>query len=224
MASSRPTGFHALRAPAALLGALLLAIANAGPACGPIQGIQFLEPASEMLHTAGTAVAVTGRTGPGFDPATTRFSVDGVDLVAALGLTPPFTDATGDVLIGATLVSVSGFSYDPSGPGEIPFAFTLDGLPVGTHQLEAFSEKLATGAPTTKTRDLRVVGGFEEKLATTTSAGLVGGSVATGSAGVLANQSLGQAVAAPPAALAGGGTLRSGHVEAVEERISAGGP
>lgn len=211
--------------PARSLRLLLLACTAALVAarCGPLRTIVLQAPDQGALVSQGAGVAVAGRIGRVFDPATAAFEVDGVDLVAALGLTPPFSDAGGAVLVGADVVAVSGFSYDPTLPGDPAFSLLLEGLSPGDHQVQVSAERSADGTLVAKARGFAVVGGFVQELPALGSAGLPTGPLPVGS-GLLANQSAGRALAAPPIALSGGGTLRSGHVEAVERRIAAGGP
>jgi len=209
-------------APRAALA--VLAFASAGPQCAPFAGIRLFTPDEGMLFAQSAPVQLSGRIGKEFDPSTTRFAVDGVDLVAALGLVPPFTGQSGVVPVGPDIVTVTGFSYDPTVPGTVLFSVTIEGLSPADHALEVSSEKAADGSLVSRTRGFAVVAGFVQELATTRSAGLPGGPIAIGSSGVLANQSMGGALAAPPAVLSGAGTLRSGHVEAVEARIAVGGP
>lgn len=203
------------------LGVLSFLIAGVG--C-PFKGIQFFSPGPGELVVETTPIDVTGRTGRAFDPLTTVFEVNGVDLISALGLTPPFTDESGFVTIGPDVVAVSGLSYDPTPPGDVQFAFVLDGLSVGDYLIEVASERNSDGAVVSRTQAVSVVGGFSQAVPTFSSAGLPGEAIVTGVAGAIANQAVGQAVAAPPVSDAGGGEILSGHIEAVEETIAAGGP
>jgi hypothetical protein len=202
---------------------LLLLVASVGARCGPLRKVVLSSPDANQLWPSAAAVGVSGRVGQVFDPATVALEIDGVDLVAALGLVPPFTDAFGSVLVGGEWVGVSGFTYDPTQPGEPRIQAALAGLPAGPHSVTLSAQKTADGEPGSDVRDFRVVDGFALELSVETSVGLPDGPVATETPGFLANQALGPAVAAPPIAIAGGGTLRSGHVEAVEGRVAAGG-
>ena len=206
--------------PAARLLLLLGLAASLGPTCKPFNSIGYFEPAEGRIQVKAQPVLVWGRMGKNFDAATAAFAIDGVDLVAALGLTPPFENAGGVVAVGPDLVTVSGFTFQPSGTQASQFTVVLAGLPPGPHLFTTSAER--AGDLVAVDRTFQLVDGFAQELAGTTSMGLVGGPRTLG-AKVLANESLGQAIAAPPAALAGGGSVRSGHVEAAEGRIAGGG-
>lgn len=205
-----------------LLLALVLCAAL-GAKCGPLRVIQFLEPDDGKLLASGAPLVVLSRIGQVFDPATVAVEIDGVDLVAALGLVPPFVGAGGAVVVGPDLVMVSNFTYDPTAPGEPRLDVQVDGLSPGAHDVTISANKTASGEPGSASRSFSVVGGFAEAVPALTAAGLPGGPATTGSAGFLANQALGQPLAAPPIGFVGGESLRSGHIEAAERSI-AGGP
>jgi hypothetical protein len=82
------------------------------------------------------AVPVVARFGQNIDAATSEILLDGVDLIAALGLVPPFTGAGGVVVIGSQSVTVSAFEYLIAPPQPQRVRFTLTGLDPTTHVIE----------------------------------------------------------------------------------------
>jgi hypothetical protein len=64
-------------------------------------------------------------------------NLDGVDLLQALGVIPPFNRAKGEVLLGQDTVSVNHFSYRTRGRGWDAISIMLAGLSQGAHVLEA---------------------------------------------------------------------------------------
>lgn len=203
--------------------ALVLCLAaSLGPTCGPrFDSIAFLEPADGRLQATAQSVFVWGRVGKSVDPASVAFWLDDVDLTAALGLVPPFADEGGLVMVGPDVVTVSGFTFAPPGGATAEFSLTLAGLSAGGHVVTAAGTK--NGNLIVRQRSVSLVDGFVQELATTAAAGLPGGPLAVGGR-VLANASLGQAIAAPPIVVPIDETLRSGHVEAAEQTLANGGP
>jgi len=210
------------RGPIVLLGILGLAVL-AGK-CGSVQAIRILAPLQGQLQVTSIPVAVAGQITRDFDPLSVEFVVDGIELSAALGVSPPFSGVAGVVMIGGEAVTVSGFSYDPTLAGTPAFAFDLAGLPAGDHALAVSGTRVSNGVMTTRTRDFGLADGFQQGVVAGAAAGLPGGPEALGASGYLASQCLGQAVAAVPISLGAAGTLRSGHVEAAEQQIAVGGP
>jgi hypothetical protein len=82
------------------------------------------------------AVPVVARFGQNIDATTSEIRLDGVDLLDALGLVPPFTGAGGVVVIGSQTVTVSGFEYLIAPPQPQRVRFTLTGLDPTTHVIE----------------------------------------------------------------------------------------
>jgi hypothetical protein len=82
------------------------------------------------------AVPVLARFGQNIDPATSEIRLDGVELLDALGLVPPFTGAGGIVVIGSQTVTVSGFEYVIVPPQPQRVRFTLTGLDPAAHVIE----------------------------------------------------------------------------------------
>jgi len=225
---TRHAGVDALHPPALrrflTLACLLLLLGGAGARCVPLKDLRISHPEEGLLLPQAGVLDVAGRVGTDFDPATAVFTLDGVDLADALGLAPPFADTGGVVAVGAGSVTVSGFTYDPGASQKPAFSLLIEGLPLGAHSFAVSAQRKSDAVVASEVRSVSVLGGFAEELSTTTSAGLARGPVPTGGSGFLANQTLGAAVAAPPLATAGGASLRSGHVAAVEGRIAAGEP
>lgn len=208
------------RSVQAVLLAAICALAL-GLRCGSLRGVVIDDPLDAAL-LVDPGVTMSGRVGANHDVATTTVEVDGVDLVSALGLTPPFSDEGGVVLVGGAPVVVSGFSVtDPaSGPHRVDLQ--VDGLPAGDHFLVISAFDPGAGELHSDRNDFARVGAFTQEATAVTSAGLPGGPKASSSEGVLANASLGQAAASGPVPTLGGQTIRSGHVE-VAEQLAAGG-
>ena len=183
-----------------------------GAPCAPLSTIVVTAPAKDAL-TDEPQISASARAGRNFGTATLEVRLDGVDLVAALALTPPFFDAAGTVGVGADLIDVSGFTIDDTqAPMPIQIELELDGLPVGAHLLEFEGTVTASSVVVTRLVAFERVLAFTQEAAALDSGALHAGPV-TGLAGTLENASLGQALAEAPIGLAGGGALRSGIVE-----------
>ena len=91
------------------------------------------------------ALTVAARVATGFDPLSVEVRVDGVDLIDALGLVPPFSGVSGTVSIGGNPVQVSGgYAYDTSVAGNPkPVDAVLSGLAEGAHQLEVSGVRIS---------------------------------------------------------------------------------
>jgi len=199
-----------------LLACLPLALAFR---CGGLRSIAVDFPGIDTLHDE--PINASARVGTNFVVASVEVRVDGVDLVAALGLVAPFSGASGVVLIGSDPVLVSDFSFTATNPRRIDFVLT--GLPSGDHVFEV--EGMRNDGPLVADANaFQVVGGFSLALDALPAAGLPGGPRDAGSEGVLVNASLGQPFAAAPVGLADGGQLRAGFVEAAEAAIAGAQP
>lgn len=143
--------------------------------------------------------------------------MDGVDLIAALGLVPPFAGAGGNVVIGPDTVAVSGFTYSIPPTGNIVITATLAGLPAADHALEAEAVPSGGGANQIKTRSFAVVEPMTLEAEVIASSGTPPPPPVPGNhAG---NVTLGESLAAPPVALSGGaGELRAGYIPAAQAR------
>ncbi len=193
------------------LGAALVLI---GSGC-PLSTVAIQAPRVGSLHDDPT-IALDVLVGRNFVQTATVVRVDGVDLIAALGLVPPFAGASGNVTIGGDLVAVTNFSYAiPAMTDPIRVTATLAGLSVGDHTFQAEAPSPGGGAPTIKNSLFAVVEPFTKELEVIASAGtpppglLVIGNHVGGA-------TLGESLAAPPVGIAGGGEVRAGFVPAAK--------
>jgi hypothetical protein len=185
-----------------------------GSGC-PLSTVAIQNPRAGSLHD-DPAVSLDVLVGRNLVQTATVVRVDGVDLIAALGLTPPFTGASGTVAIGGDLVAVSNFSYViPAATDPIRLTATLAGLAAGDHTLEAEAASPTGGAPTIKSNPFAVALPFTKELEVLASAGTPpSGLLVIGSR--VGAATLGESLAAPPVGIAGGGSLRSGFVPAAQ--------
>jgi len=195
------------------LAAVLLATA-----CPPTTVTINLPRANALVDDPGVAIALT--VPRSFTPTATIVRVDGVDLVAALGLVPPFANAGGSVAIGADRVAVTGFTWTVPPSGPVAISATLTGLASADHVLAAEAFPAAGGASVAKSRSFAVVEPMTLEAHEIATAGTPAPPpVPTNHAG---NATLGESLAAPPVALANGaGQLRAGYVPAAQGRVGA---
>ena len=199
--------------------ALALALgAQLGPTCGGVAGVRFDEPAANAL-TADGSVEVVARTG--VDLGEASLELEQVGLADALGLTPPFQDQSGFVVVAGSPIAVTGFSIFTA-DGSRHVHASLAGLPPGVFRLEVSGRNPQTNVTNQVQVSFRVVDHFTLDATDLPAAGLPGGVAVSETEGILANASLGQAIAAPPVATLGGQTIRSGYVERAEALISGG--
>ena len=198
----------------------LLALAAVGLLLGagcPLSTVSITDPRAGSLHD-DPAISLDVKVGRNFAQTGTVVRVDGVDLIAALGLVPPFAGASGNVTIAGELVAVSNFSYTiPAATDPIQLTATLAGLSVGDHSLEAEAPPPGAGAPTIKSNRFAVVEPFTKELEVIASAGAAPpGLLVIGNH--VGGATLGEALAGPPVGFAGGGTLRAGFLPAAQGR------
>jgi hypothetical protein len=195
-----------------------LAIATSLLAAGcPLRKVAIAQPQDGSLHD-DPGVSVSVRVGRNFVHTGASVRVDGVDLIAALGLTPPFTDASGSVSIGTDLVAVTDFDYEiPAPPGPIRVSATLTGLAVGDHIFESEAPPIEAGALGFDSHTFAVVEPFVLAVETFPSAGTPPPGLVT-LGGRPRAVTLGDSLAAPAVGIAGGGTLRPGFVPAAQAR------
>jgi len=163
-------------------------------------------------------VALAAQVATAFDPLSVEVRVDGVDLIAALGLVPPFTDASGTVSIGGQPVQVSAFRYNTATAGNPKLvSAALGGLPEGAHELAVSGLRVSNGQLVTDSHPFVVSSPLALALdvvpASANRTGAAGG-------GTLAYGTLGASLAGPPVGLSDGGELRPGFVPAAEGRIA----
>jgi len=194
---------------------LWLAAALVATACPPSTVTINLPRANALLDDPGVAIDLT--VPQSFTPTATIVRIDGVDLVTALGLVPPFANASGSITVGADTIAVTGFTWTipPSGP--VAITATLTGLPIADHVLEAQGFPSGGGAATTKSRSFAVVEPMTLEAHEIASSGTP--AMPPVSANHAGNATLGESLAAPPVALSNGaGTLRAGYVPAAQGR------
>ncbi|HTY18887.1 MAG TPA: hypothetical protein VMH82_14255 [Myxococcota bacterium] len=208
----------ASRARVVALAAACLLVAAA--ASCPLQTVQISKPRGGLLDDDPT-LAVDVKVGRNFVSTSATVRVDGIDLIAALGLTPPFAGASGSVTIGGSPVSVTEFAYAiPSTSDPIALTATLAGLPPGDHFLEAEALPQGGGAATLRAVQFALVEPFTREADVLASSGTPPPSPVTlGSRA--GDATLGEPLAAPPIPLAAGDTLRSGFVPVARGRASA---
>ena len=121
-------GRSAILATLAMISLTLL-----GAKCAPV--FNLVAPDDGALLDEDP-VAIVATLAKAFDPLTVEVRVDGVDLIADLGLVPPFVDESGVVMIGGSPVTISGFTYNTALPQVVPLLVSVQGLPLGPHTLE----------------------------------------------------------------------------------------
>jgi len=201
-----------MRRPLRLAAFAGLALLLAG--C-PLDTVQISAPKVGALQD-DPAVALDVKIGRNHVATSAMVLVDGVDLIAALGLAPPFAGASGNVVIGADVVAVSDFSYaiPPTGPYQI--TATLTGLSAGDHTIHA-EALLGAGGVSARDRLFAVVEPFTLEADVIASSGTPPpGPVVVGNH--VGSASLGESLAAPPVGVSGGGEIRAGFVPVAQAR------
>jgi hypothetical protein len=201
-----------------------LSLALLGGSCGRFKTILIDEPVEGLLlDDPSPAVMAAARVGNNFDASTVEVRFNGVDLIQALGLTPPFSGASGVVMIGGEAIAVADFTYQTNtSPDRIDLS--ASGFALGAHTFEVEGSVTGGGALVSRSVGFEILAPLVVGLGAVPSAGLPQGPADLGSEGVLVNASLGQPIAAPPVGLTGGGELRSGFVPATEGLIAGGTP
>lgn len=175
-----------------------------------------------LLEDPGHSVSLSARVGTNFTLASVEVRLDGVDLVAALGLVPPFAGASGVVVVvvGSSPIAISEFSFTTGNPRRVDLV--ADGLPLGAHALEVAGDKNDGSGSALDAAGF----GIFDPFALAAEAIVPGGARPRDAAseGILFGATLGQPFAAPPIALSDGGELRSGFVEVSEALIAGGAP
>jgi hypothetical protein len=193
-----------------------------GPRCGPSGNVDVHSPRDGEILVTGV-VAVDASAGRQLDGTTLVLEIEGVDLAAALGLAPPFSDESGMTSVAGDVVTVTGFTIETPAQGPHVVQATIAGLSPGTFGLIVSGEVSDSMELRSAAADVIVVESLTLEAVDVPAAGLPGGAVALPTQGVLGNASLGQPLAAPPIATQGGGSIRSGHVEVAEGLIAGGG-
>ncbi len=208
------------RAGAVLLAAALLSAAT-GMRCGGGGPTVRIDVPLDPALLAGGATALSAVTGAGFQTASITVELDGVDLVAALGLVPPFSGQGGAVLLPGGPATVADFAIQQGSPASLNrIDADVAGLAAGPHTLVVTALN-AQSVLASDQADFEVVEAFGQAAAALSSAPAPPSFFPLTPIPV-ANASLGEAAASPPIGTAAGDTVRSGFVEAAEQRI--GGP
>jgi hypothetical protein len=187
--------------------------------CTPTAAITIVRPSTDFL-TDDAALEVFVQIPNAFDATTVEVRLDGVDLIDALGLAPPFNDEAGAVVVGPHLALVSGFTYDPTLPGNPKeLRLVLAGLPAGSYGLQVSAIRKSDHALIARARTFSFTTAFAQALRADAAVGLAGESL--GASGSLAAATLGDPFAAPP--VGGGATseLRPGFAAAAGARTQA---
>jgi hypothetical protein len=196
-----------------LASALLL-----GAPCQPFSTISISTPVPGFV-VDDPSLPVSANVATAFTPSTVEVRVDGVDLIDALGLAPPFTNAAGTVSIGGQPVQVSTFTYDSAAPGNPKLvSAVLTGLPEGTHDLAVSGVRTSNSQLVTDLHPFTITSPLGLALdVVPASANRTG---ATAGGGALAYGTTGGPLAGTPVSLSDGGALRPGFVHAAEGRIA----
>jgi hypothetical protein len=137
------------------LALLLLATWLIATRCGSAAIVMTAPRAGAIIENS--AFSAAGLVSPEIERASVVVQVDGVDLIAALGLTAPFADAGGIVAIGPDLVTVSGFDFATNEAGWSHLDLSLSGLPLGSHSLSLAGASTGTGVGVIQTAGFTVV-------------------------------------------------------------------
>jgi hypothetical protein len=189
-----------------LLGAAL-AVLTVGTACDPPVSLQSPRP-SQLVDDP--SVAVSGRVSHAFDETTVELLVDGVDLLAELGVVPPFVNVAGVVQIGGVPVQVSELTWTEKVPS-LSFdtvSFRLTGLAPDSHVIE-LSVLDTTNAERVATRSFSTSEPLALLLESWDAGGLAPNTLPL-SFGKAASASLGAGLAGGVVPLASGETIREG--------------
>jgi hypothetical protein len=207
-----------MRARLLALSAVLPALLAAP--CG-LQTILIDVPVNgALLEDPSHSVSAAARVGRNFQVPTVEVRLDGVDLIAALGLVPPFGDASGVVMIGSDPIAVSDFDFIIGNPRRV--SFVASGLALGAHALEVEAERNDGSGSVVDLAGFQIFDPFSLAAEAIVPSGPRPRDLASGA--TLFGATLGQPLAAPPVGFGDGGELRSGFVEASEALISGGGP
>jgi hypothetical protein len=200
--SSRPPTFRGRT----LLAALLAACALGAECGGPPVSIQT--PGDAQL-VDDPSVLASGRVARALDETTAELLVDGVDLLDALGLVPPFANASGVVPIGGVPVAVSELSWAlPPGSFDT-VSVRLAGLDAAPHLLQLRALDAAGTTLRSASRSFTVSGPLSLAAEAWDAGGLRSGGQAL-SLGEASAASLGAPFSAGVVPFTGGGSIREG--------------
>jgi hypothetical protein len=190
-----------------VLFALLLVGGTLGANCG--QPRVSIQTPGEAQVVDDPSVLATGTVARALDETTGELIVDGVDLLDALGVVPPFANVAGVVVIDGAPVQVSEFSWTGA-PGQADtVSVRLAGLPADAHLLELKAFDPGPAVVRSVSRAFLV----SEPLALVLEAFDAGGLRAGAQAlplGEASAASLGAALSAGEIPIAGGESIREG--------------
>jgi hypothetical protein len=195
---------------------LLVGVASLLATGCPPPNVSIPKPRANALADDPT-VAIEVLVPRRFTAEASTVTLDGVDLVAALGLVPPFADAAGNVVIGGQPVAISDFDYEIPASGPVVIRATLSGLAVDDHVLDAQAQPVVSGS--FRSRIFAVVEPMTLEAEVIASSGTPAPPLVIGNH--VGNATLGESLAGPPVGRAGGGSLRSGYVPAAQARAGA---
>lgn len=202
--------------------ALLCLVAGFGlgaPCSQPFATVKVDQPrALQLFDDPSPVVHGAGRVGTNFGLASIEVRLDGVDLVSALGLSPPFQGQGGAVVLPSGPVVVSGFSVQTPG-GQHTVSFDVAGLSESAHTHAISAVRTADHVPVTASAGFSLVSPLGLAAQGFPAAARALPAAAPG--GVLAHQTAGEAGAAAPLAIPGGGSLRSGFTPVAEALVTA---
>ena len=173
-----------------------------------------------------STVRAEGNFGPSFDRTTVEVRIDGVDLVAALGLSLPFEGEGGIVVVRGDPITITDFTVKRSIENGVfvgPWRVSLDaaGLPEGDHVFEIRAFETNREVLLRNFSVFAVVAPFGLEAEAFVASGRTEPEPA-GSEGTLQGATFGEPFAAPPVSFGDGSELRSGFVEVSEARIAGG--
>jgi hypothetical protein len=198
---------------------VLAGLGLGAPCAAPFASVRVDQPrAQQFFDDPSPVVRGAGRVGTNFSLTSIEVRLDGVDLAVALGLVPPFQNQGGAVMLPSGPVTLSGFSVFTPG-GQHTVAFDVAGLSqdAHTHEISALrisdSVEIGASAAFRLTSPLGLAAQGFPAAARAVSAAVPGG--------VLAHQTAGEAGAAGPVPIPGGGELRSGFTPVAEALVTA---
>jgi len=186
--------------------------------CPPRSPVRLTSPGPGEIFTSGTLV-LDGSLAGSVLLESVSVELDGVDLVVALGLTPPFENAAGVVMIDGAPVDVVDLDLVAPPDSRAILRGRIEGLAGGAHVLQVASDR-SGGDSVAQVRDFELVDGLAEAAQAVLASGLHGGPQVSQSGDILVNAALGEPLVGPVAVGTGGEEFRPGIV-AVSEAFLA---
>lgn len=198
---------------------VLAGLALGAPCTAPFSTVRVDQPrAQQLFDDPAPVVHGAGRVGTNFSLASIEVRLDGVDLVAALGLTPPFQTQGGAVMLPSGPVTISAFSVFTPG-GQHTVVFDVAGLPQTAHTHEISALRIADSALVAASTSFTLTSPLGLAAQGFPAAARAVPAVVPG--GVLAHQTAGEASPAASLPIPGGGELRSGFAPVAEALVTA---